>query len=171
MFQRDAPIQEAGYTVIDAQGRTFTPDGDPEDPGGQGVALVVRLNPAAERTRLQSLTFTLPGALVRQPGTGNMVSSSAGSLTVTARLTHSNDPHVVQLVGADSASTAIIGRWGTLEHPTLTPPGLNDGSQCPLDVDGQPGTLTIMLAWPDEDLKTEQQFGARWVGIWRVKKT
>lgn len=171
IFNHDAPILTPGYTVMDASNRVFLPEGDAEDPGDQGVALIVRLNPLVERTRLQPLTFTLPGPLIRDPKTGNMVSGPGQPLSVVARLTHSNDPHVVQLVGADSASTAIIGRWGTLEHPTLTPSGLSYGSQCPLTVDGQPGTLTIMLAWPDEDLKTEQQFGARWVGIWRVKKT
>jgi hypothetical protein len=171
IFSHDAPIRSPGYTVMDASNRVFVPEADAEDPGDQGVALIVRLNPLVERTRLQPLTFTLPGPLIRQPETGNMIAGPGQPLSVVARLTHSNDPHVVQLVGADSASTAIIGRWGTLEHPTLTPSGLNYGSQCPLTVDGQVGTLTIMLAWPDEDLKTELQFGARWVGIWRVKKT
>ena len=171
IFSHDAPIREPGYSVVDAASRVFVPEADAEDPGGQGVALIVRLSPAAERTRLTTLVFApSTQALVRDPETGDMRPGPGEPLSVTARLIHTNDPHVVQLVGADSASTAIIGRWGSLTDPTGTPAGVRYGSQCPLSVDGQPGTLTVMLAWPDEDLTTEQQFGARWVGLWRVNK-
>lgn len=167
IFKPDAPVRERGFTVIDRQGRVFTPDGETQNAVEQDVVLFVHLLPLADRTRVSDLTFQVPGSLIRD-ARGNRVPGPGQPLPVSARLTATTDPRVRETVGADKAEIVLVGRWGTLEHPQGRPAGVNWGAQSPLELDGQPGTLTLKLAWPDEDLATEQQFGARFLAVWRT---
>lgn len=168
VFKPDAPLH-LPFTVVDAQGRELSPDGPPQDPGGQGVALLVHLLPLAERTRVSSLVFTLPGAgTVKDPKTGNLVPAPGTSLPVSARLVASDDPRVRDMAGADAAEVVLLGRWGTLEDPLGRPDGVRWGATSPLVLDGQAGVLTVKLAYPDADLYQERQFGARFVCVWHA---
>lgn len=167
LLPHDAPVAQLGFTLIGEGGRAFTPD-SPPDPAS-GVAWILRLVPLDERTRVHELVFQVPGVgMSRPPGALNPVPSPATPLPVTVRLTTTTDPRLADLAGADSADLTLVGRWGPLTAPTNRPPSLRWGMQAPLVLDGQPGTLTLKLAYPDEDLHREAQFGARFVAVWRA---
>lgn len=168
VFKPDAPLRHGPFTVIDQQGRQFVPDGPAQDPAEQGVALIVHLLPLAERTRLEHLTFTVAGAGTVRDGRGNLVPAPGTPLAVSARLSATTDPRIRDMVGADAATVVLVGRWGTLDKPLLKPAGVAWGSKAPLVLDGQAGTLTVKLAYPDPDLAQEQQFGSRFVAVWQA---
>lgn len=167
IFKPDAPVREPGFLVLDDQGRTFWPDAPTQDPGEQGVALIAPMLQLPERIRIDTLTFVTPGDLERDSRTGNMVPGASVSVTASARLTPASDPKVRDMVGADVAEVALIGRWGTLLDPKQRPPGVAWGSTSPLILDGQPGTLTIKLAYPDPDVLQERVLGQRFIASWR----
>lgn len=167
VFKPDAPLT-LPFTVVDTQGRMFTPDGPPQNPGGQGVVLIVHLLPLAGRTRVEQLVFTLPGPLTRDPKTGNPVPTPGPKLPVPARLVASQDPRIRDMAGADAAEVVLIGRWGTLDAPQARPAGVRWGLSSPLVLDGQNGTLTLKLAYPDPDLAQETSYGGRFVAVWRA---
>lgn len=168
IFLPDAPVRERGFVIQDAQGRLFWPDGDVQDVGEQGVALIAHLLPLPERTRTEYLTFQVAGPLVKDPRTGNLRPGAGQAVSVPVRLFASADPAIRDLVGADAASVAFVGRWGTLLDPQGKPAGVNWGLSSPLVVDGQPGTLTIKLAYPDADTVQEVVLGARFVALWKA---
>lgn len=162
-----APVAELGFSIATELGQLFTPDAPPENFGGADVGWGLRLTPLAERTRVSPLTFTVPGQGWRPDRHGNPVPAPGETLTVPARLTATRDPQVRDMVGADSAEVVLVGRWGSLDAPQGRPPGVAWGSTSPLSLDGQSGTLTVSLAYPDPDLWQEAQFGARFVAVWR----
>lgn len=169
IFGPDAPVRSLPFTVIDAQGQHFVPVSPVQDPGEQGVALIAHLLPLHGRTRTELLRFILPGSgMVEDPRTGNQIPGPGSTLDVPVRLVASVDPQVRDMVGADAAEVALVGRWGTLDAPQQKPQGVRWGSTSPLVLDGQNGTLTIKLAYPDPDLAQEQQFGGRFVAAWRA---
>lgn len=168
LLAHTAPVATLGFSVVMPDGRVFTPDSPPENAGGVDIAWLLRLTPLAERTRVSTLTFTLPGQGWAKDAHGNDIPARGQSQQVSARLTATTDPRIRDSVGADSADLVLIGRWGTLEHPQGRPNGVHWGSTSPLELDGQPGTLTLKLAWPDSDLAAEQQFGSRFLAVWRT---
>lgn len=167
-------VATPGFTLVLAPfqgqaGLDLTPTTPAVDVADQGVVLMLHASPLADRTRTELLRFTIAQGLVQQPGTGNMVPGPGLPLEVPVRLVASDDPRIRDMVGADAAEVALVGRWGTLEAPQQKPPqGVRWGSTSPLVLDGQSGTLTIKLAYPDPDLAQEQQFGARFVAVWRA---
>lgn len=169
-FRHDeVAVQTPGFSLVVLPGRrVLTPTTPAVDLADQGVALMVLATPLADRTRVSALTFLLPGEGLVKDGRGNPVPAPGQPLDVPARLTATTDPRIRETVGADQAEIVLIGRWGTLEHPQGRPAGVGWGSRSPLELDGQPGTLTLKLAWPDEDLATETQFGSRFLAIWRT---
>lgn len=167
LLPHDAPVAQIGFTVIGEDGRAFTPD-SPPDPAS-GVAWILRLVPLVERTRVHDLVFQVPGVgTVEDRATGNRRSAPPTPLPVTVRLATTTDPRLTDLAGADSADLTLIGRWGPLTAPTTRPSSLRWGMKAPLTLDGQPGTLTLKLAYPDEDLHREAQFGGRFLATWRT---
>lgn len=167
IFKPDAPLRDPPFTVVTASGLALTPDGPVQDPGDQGVILIAHLLPLQGRTRVENLTFTVPGAgLVKHPATGNDMPAPGTPLTVLTRLTATADPRIRDTVGADAAEVVLIGRWGSLQAPQGRPAGVTWGSTSPLVLDGQPGTLTLKLAYPDADLATETVYGARFLATW-----
>lgn len=161
-----APVKELGFTVVAADGTLFTPDGPSENAGNADVAQILRLTPLADRTRVDQLTFQTAGTLIEDPSTGNLRSGPGMPFEVPVRLIASTDPRIRDAAGADDAEIVLIGRWGTLAAPTGRPAGVGWGRTSPLVLDGQPGTLTIKLAYPDSDLWREVQFGARFLAVW-----
>lgn len=167
------PYHEAaltpGWTLTDATGRIHVPVAPVLKPAGRNLFLVARVAPLVERTRVHDLAFEVPGqGLVRERGTGNRKPAPPAPLPVQARLTGSTDPRLRETVGADNADMVLIGRWGSLTAPTAQPDGIRWGTSSPLTLNGQPGTLTVQLAYPDEDLATEAQFGQRFLATWRT---
>jgi len=167
IFNHLAPIRTPGYTVVDATGRVFVPEAEAEDPAQQGVALIVRLLPLVDRTRLYTLMFPGPPTLGTLPGSSNPVELPGTSLTISVRLEATADPRLRETVGADQVALALVGRWGTYEQPLTRPTSVRWGVTSPLTFEGQPGVLTMALAWPDSDLATERQFGGRFLATWR----
>lgn len=168
LFPFTAPVGQVGFLVTDAAARQLVPVAPPLNPFDLNFCWVVRLAPLAERTRVESLTFTIPGVGTVRDAKGNPVPAPGVPLTIPARLSATDDPRVRDMVGADSASAVLIGRWGTLSHPLLRPGGVRWGSTSPLMLDGQAGTLTVKLAYPDLDLAQEAQFGSRFIATWRA---
>ncbi|WP_339096194.1 hypothetical protein WDJ50_02575 [Deinococcus sp. VB142] len=167
-FRHDAdPVREPGFSLLKG-GRLYTPVTPTVDVADQGIALMLMAQPLNDRTRTERLTFTLPGKGMGRDNNGNPVSLPGVSLTVTVRLVAVSDPRIRDMVGADAADMVLVGRWGTLEQPLLKPDGLKWGMTSPLVLDGQNGTLTLKLAYPDPDLAQESQFGARFLAIWRA---
>lgn len=163
------PALTPGWILTDATGRVHVPVAPVLNPAGRNLFLVARVAPLVERTRADELVFQVPGqGMVRPPGALNPVPSPTTPLPVTVRLATTTDPRLTDLAGADRADLTLIGRWGPLTAPTTRPPSLRWGMQAPLALDGQPGTLTLKLAYPDEDLHREAQFGARFVAVWRA---
>ncbi|MBZ9753002.1 hypothetical protein K7W42_19370 [Deinococcus sp. HMF7604] len=164
------PLEAArtlGWMLTDAAGRVFVPVAAPLDPGRRGFCLVARVAPLPERTRVHDLVFQVPSAgTVIQPGTGNQVPAPSTPFPIQARLSATTDPRIRDSVGADAADLVLIGRWGSLTAPAAHPPSLRWGLKAPLTLQGQAGTLTLKLAYPDEDLATEAQFGGRFVASW-----
>lgn len=170
LFDHTAPVKEARFSVIAQDGTVFTPDSPAENAGNADVAWFLRLTPIAKRTRTETLVFTLPGQGTSvDPATGNPIPVPGTPLAVQARLVVSNDPKVIERVGADEATVVLIGRWGSLEGPLPRPEGVKWGSTSPLTLDGQRGTLTVKLAYPDADLWQEQQFGQRFLATWEAR--
>jgi hypothetical protein len=157
------------FAVRDAAGRLFVPDSDPQDAGTQGAAWIVHLLPADERVRVDYLRFQTPGVSVKDDRTGNIV-HKAGPLgdPLSARLVATTDVAVRDLAGADRAETTLIGRWGTLLSPALTPDGVGWGSAAELTLGGRAGVLTLRVAYPDPDVVAERHLGSRFVGVWRA---
>lgn len=112
------------------------------------------------------LTFTVPGPLVRDPRTHNMVAGSGVLLPVQARLEATADPQIREAVGADTASVVLFGRWGPAGQPQDRPEGVRWGSTASLALQGQPGTLTVKLAWPDPDPVQTLIHGAAFIAVW-----
>lgn len=173
-FKHDlTQVRTPGFTLFfpAGQGQTsqeLTPTAPTVDVADQGVVLMVVCSALAERTRVESLTFTIPGVGTVRDAKGNLVPAPGVPLTVPARLSATDDPRVRDMVGADSASVVLVGRWGTLSHPLLRPNGVRWGSTSPLTLDGQAGTLTVKLAYPDLDQAQEAQFGSRFIATWRA---
>lgn len=169
LLDHAAPAHDLGFTITEVRtGRVFVPDAYAEDIGNAQVGFALRVHPLVERTRLSTLTFTVPGSGTVTLPNGNVRPAPGVPVTVEARLSVSTDPRIAQSVGADNAETVLIGRWGSLAAPTGKPPGVRWGATSPLVYDGQPGVFTLKLAWPDEDLATETQFGSRFVGVWKA---
>lgn len=168
-FRHDADaVREPGFSLL-KEGKIYTPTTPTVDIVDQGVALMLMAQPLEERTRVTELIFTLPGnGTIRDPKTGNPIPAPGTPLTVAVRLAATDDPKIRDMVGADAAAVALVGRWGTLQAPQLRPPGVRWGSTAPLVLDGQRGELTVKLAHPDADLAQEQQFGARFLATWRA---
>lgn len=167
------PYQEValtpGWILTDATGRVHVPVAPVLNPAGRNLFLVARVAPLVERTRVHELVFQVPGqGVTRPPGALNPVPAPATPRPVQARLTATTDPRIRDSVGADAAEVVFVGRWGPLTAPTSTPAGLRWGLSAPLTFDGQSGVLTLKLAYPDEDLHREAQFGARFVAVWRA---
>lgn len=118
------------------------------------------------RSLSHPLTFTTAGPLVRDPRTHNMVPGPGVPLPVQARLEATADPQVREAVGADTASVVLFGRWGPAGQPQDRPEGVRWGSAAPLALQGQPGTLTVRLAWPDPDPVQTLIHGAAFVAVW-----
>ncbi|BDP44851.1 hypothetical protein DAETH_48200 (plasmid) [Deinococcus aetherius] len=164
-----APVSSLGFSLVTLGGQVFTPDSPPENAGGADVAWLLRLTPLHGRTRVSTLTFTLSGpGLVTDPETGNKRPASGAAVEVPVRLTATTDPRIRETVGADQAELVLVGRWGSVEHPQARPANVGWGSSSPLELDGQRGRLTLALAWPDEDLAQERQFGTRFLATWRT---
>ena len=157
-----------GWTLTDASGRIHVPVAPILNPAGRNLFLVARVAPLVERTRVHDLVFGVPGQGMVRDSRGNLVPAPGGTLAVQARLSATTDPKLRDTVGADNADLVLIGRWGSLTAPTSRPDGVRWGSQSPLVIDGQPGTLTVQLAYPDEDTATEAQFGQRFLALWRT---
>ncbi|WP_189065347.1 hypothetical protein [Deinococcus seoulensis] len=157
-----------GWTLTDDRGRVFVPVALPLNPGGRDFCLVARVAPLVERTRVHDLAFSVPGTGMTRDSLGNPRPAPGGALAVQARLNATTDPKLRDTVGADNADLVLIGRWGSLTAPTSRPDGVRWGSQSPLVIDGQTGTLTVQLAYPDEDTATEAQFGQRFLALWRT---
>lgn len=169
LLQPHAPVREVGFTVTTATGQVLVPVAIPQNPQDLNLFWVVRMAALAERTRVEPLTFHVPGqGTVVDPATGNHLPAPGIPFPVQARLHATADPRVRDMAGADSADVVLVGRWGTLDAPQARPAGVRWGSRSPLTLDGQPGTLTVKLAYPDSDLAQEQQFGARFVAVWRT---
>ncbi len=149
-------------------GIVLVPTAPTVDLADQGVALMVLCSPLVDRTRVEQLVFTLPGTGTVRDKNGNPAPAPGPKLPVPARLVASQDPRIRDMVGADTADVVLVGRWGTLEKPLLKPDGLKWGMTSPLVLDGQNGTLTLKIAYPDPDLAQEMQFGARFLAIWRA---
>lgn len=166
------PYHEAaltpGWTLTDASGRIHVPVAPVLNPAGRNLFLVARVAPLVERTRVHDLAFGVPGQGMVRDSRGNLVPAPGGTLAVQARLSATTDPKLRDTVGADNADLVLIGRWGSLTEPTGRPDGVRWGSQSPLVIDGQAGTLTVQLAYPDEDTATEAQFGQRFLALWRT---
>lgn len=166
------PYHEAaltpGWTLTDAGGRIHVPVAPILNPAGRNLFLVARVAPLVERTRVHDLAFGVPGQGMVRDSLGNLVPAPGGTLAVQARLSATTDPKLRDTVGADNADLVLIGRWGSLTAPTGRPDGVRWGSQSPLVIDGQVGTLTVQLAYPDEDTATEAQFGQRFLALWRT---
>ncbi|MCD0165254.1 hypothetical protein [Deinococcus sp. 12RED42] len=166
------PYHEAaltpGWTLTDATGRIHVPVAPVLNPAGRNLFLVARVAPLVERTRVHDLAFGVPGQGMVQDSLGNRKPAPGGTLAVQARLSAATDPKLRDTVGADNADLVLIGRWGSLTAPTSRPDGVRWGSQSPLVIDGQAGTLTVQLAYPDEDTATEAQFGQRFLALWRT---
>lgn len=174
-FPHDADaVRERGFTLIAPSyqgqaGLALTPSGPTVDLADQGVAQMVLCTPLIDRTRNDLLTFTIPSSgLVTDPRTGNKVAAPGQQVSIPVRLAASDDPKVRDMAGADAADVVLLGRWGSLEAPQLRPEGVRWGSSSPLVLDGQKGTLTIKLAYPDPDLWQETQFGQRFVASWKA---
>ena len=157
-----------GWTLTDASGRIHVPVAPILNPAGRNLFLVARVAPLVERTRMHDLVFGVPGQGMVRDSRGNLVPAPGGTLAVQARLSATTDPKLRDTVGADNADLVLIGRWGSLTAPAGRPDGVRWGSQSPLVIDGQPGTLTVQLAYPDEDTATETQFGQRFLALWRT---
>ena len=169
IFKPDVPILELPFMVIDRNGQAFVPDGPVQNPVAQDVVLFAHLLPLVERTRTELLVFTAPGnGYTTDLRTGNPVPAQGTPLEVPVRLVATSDPRVREMVGADNASVVLIGRWGSLEVPSTRPKGVAWGSSSPLTLDGQRGTLTVSLAYPDPDMHQEVQFGQRFIATWRA---
>lgn len=167
-FRHDADeVREPGFSLLTG-GRLYTPTTPTIDVADQGVALMLVAQPLTDRTRAERLTFTLPGVSVLDPHTGNPVLSRGETFEVPVRLVATDDPRIRDMVGADAAEVTLLGRWGTLDAPLLRPDGVKWGATSPLTLDGQRGTLTVQLAYPDADLFQERQFGARFLATWRA---
>lgn len=163
------PALTPGWILTDATGRVHVPVAPILNPAGRNLFLVARVAPLVERTRVHDLVFQVPGQGVTRPyGALNPIPAPATPLPVQARLAATTDPKIRDSVGADAAEVVLVGRWGPLTAPTGTPDGLRWGLSAPLTLGGQPGTLTLKLAWPDEDLHREAQFGARFLAVWRT---
>ena len=130
------------------------------------VAVCLLVHP--ERSVSHELLFTLPGPLVKDPVSKNMVASPGWPLGLSARLEATTDPQVRDAVGADTATVVLFGRWGVAGHPRDWPVGLHWGSSSPLELQGQPGVLTLKLAWPDADPVKPFIHGAPFVATWRA---
>lgn len=171
VLQPHAPVQEVGFTVTTAAGQILVPVAVPQNPQNLNLFWVVRMAALAGRTRVEQLVFHVPGeGTVEDPDTGNQVPAPGENLQVPVRLHATTDPRVADMVGADTAEVVLVGRWGTLDAPQARPAGVRWGNSSPLTLDGQPGTLTVKLAYPDSDLAQEQQFGARFVAVWSTRK-
>lgn len=163
------PALTPGWILTDATGRVHVPVAPVLNPAGRNLFLVARVAPLVERTRVHELVFQVPGVgTVEDRATGNRRSAPPTPLPVTVRLATTTDPRLTDLAGADSADLTLIGRWGPLTAPTTRPDALRWGMKAPLTLDGQPGTLTLKLAYPDEDLHREAQFGGRFLATWRT---
>ena len=119
------------------------------------------------RARVTVLTFTLPGAPTTD-ALGNPKRGAGAPLPVSVRLAATDDPAVRELSGADTSTLAITGRWGTLANPGGKPAALDWGSSARLTLDGQPGVLTLRVAYPDPDPVSEAIFGQRFAATWRA---
>ncbi|GAA5513642.1 hypothetical protein Dcar01_02386 [Deinococcus carri] len=119
------------------------------------------------RTRHDLLTFATSGPLVEDPRTGNVSPSPGVPLTLPARLEATTDPQARDAVGADTATVVLFGRWGKAGEPQPWPDGVRWGSTCPLTLQGQPGTLTVRLAWPDADPVQSLIHGEPFLATWR----
>ena len=157
-----------GWTLTDASGRIHVPVAPILNPAGRNLFLVARVAPLVERTRMHDLVFGVPGQGMVRDSRGNLVPAPGGTLAVQARLSATTDPKLRDTVGADNADLVLIGRWGSLTAPASRPDGVRWGSRSPLVIDGQSGTLTVQLAYPDEDTATEAQFGQRFLALWRT---
>ncbi|KQR33125.1 hypothetical protein [Deinococcus sp. Leaf326] len=164
----DAPVADVGFIVTLADGQVLVPVAVALNPAGLDLLWVVRMAALVERTRVSLLTFTLAGQGMTQDRHGNPIPVPGVPLPVSARLVATADPKLRDEVGADSAEVVLVGRWGTLTAPQARPPGVSWGSTSPLTLDGQPGVLSIALAYPDSDLAQEAQFGARFLARWRA---
>ncbi len=176
IFRHDVDaVRQPGFTLVvpQSQGQppvTLTPTQPTVDVADQGVMLMLICTPLADRTRVEHLVFQVPGqGTVVDPATGNHVPAPGQPLPMQVRLHATADPRVRDMVGADSAEVVLVGRWGTLDAPQARPAGVRWGSTSPLTLDGQRGTLTVKLAYPDSDLAQEHQFGARFVAVWSAK--
>ncbi|OOV11847.1 hypothetical protein BXU09_19775 [Deinococcus sp. LM3] len=166
------PYHEAaltpGWTLTDAGGRIHVPVAPVLNPAGRNLFLVARVAPLVERTRVHDLAFGVPRQGMVRDSLGNLVPAPGATLAMQARLSATTDPKLRDTVGADNADLVLIGRWGSLTAPTSRPDGVRWGSRSPLVIDGQAGTLTVQLAYPDEDTATEAQFGQRFLALWRT---
>lgn len=118
------------------------------------------------RSRHDLLAFGVPGPLVTDPHTGNRLPGPGTTLTVPVRLEATADPQAREAVGADSATVVLFGRWGQAGEPLPWPGGVHWGSSSPLTLQGQPGTLTVRLAWPDADPVQSLIHGEPFLAIW-----
>ncbi|KQR40751.1 hypothetical protein [Deinococcus sp. Leaf326] len=131
---------------------------------GRTPAVCRFVDPA--RSLSYPLTFTAAGPLVQDPKTHNMVPGAGVPLPTLARLEATADPQIREAVGADTASVVLFGRWGPAGQPQARPVGVRWGSKAPLTLQGQPGTLTVKLAWPDPDPVQTLIHGAAFIAVW-----
>lgn len=164
IFKYDA-VLDIPYWIMDESGEVFVPDGITEDPGGQDVARFCHLASVVDRTRVETLIFPT-GKLVRDPRTDNWIPGSQTSLTVEARLHPTMNPEIRETVGADALTLVLVGRWGSVLNPQTQPKDIVWGETCPLNINGQKGTLKILQTYPDQDLFVEKQFGERFIASW-----
>lgn len=165
IFSYDAPLIHP-YYITDAEGQIYIPDSITNDPGRQDVARFAHLAALVDRTRVDTLIFQT-GGLVQDPKTKNWKPGSGTPITIDVRLVSSSDPVIRETVGADVSQVALVGRWGSLLEPKSRPSKLVWGESSPLIISGQPGTIVLKQSYPDEDLFTEQQYGERFLAVWR----
>ncbi len=150
---------EAGMLFVERYAQTSDFTGKPT-----GICRFV--DPARSRTSV--LVFPGRGGALVPDGRGNLRPGPSVPITALARLEAPSDPQVRDAVGADAATTVLMGRWGAAGEPRAQPGGVSWGSQSPLVLSGQPGTLTVQLAWPDADPIQTAIHGEPFVALWRT---
>lgn len=169
IFKPSAPVLGRHFIVVDESGRAFFPSAPTEDLGAQGVAYMAHLIPL-ERQKTHVLPFAVSAKGTVLDKKGNWIAAPASTLEVPVRLSHSGDPAIRNMVGADAVTAILVGRFGFLSEPSLRPERLGWGDKAPFEIDGERGLLTLAIAYPDQDPVREEVLGARFIATWQADR-